>query len=107
MLKKSIPVLGLIAVLTAVFFLLGYRRDLSGTLSSETEGKAVFRQVCAQCHGRGGEGMINLGPPLRGRNLPVPHIKRLIQHGGQRMPPLRFVRGEALENVARYVSEFK
>jgi mono/diheme cytochrome c family protein len=84
-----------------------------GAMSSVPEGLAsmdspvLFRRVCAQCHGKNGEGVRSLTPPLRGRGLPVGHIKSHIQNGGQKMPPLPFIRGKALDRLAEYVSGLK
>lgn len=68
------------------------------------EGAVIFAQTCAACHGERGEGRRELGNPLRGRALPLAYIKEVIRRGRNRMPALPHIRGEALENVARYVN---
>lgn len=84
-----------------------------GMMSGPPEGltsmdsPALFRQVCAQCHGRNGVGVKNLTLPLRGRRLPIGYIKSQIQKGGQKMPALPFIHGDALDRLARYVSSLK
>ncbi len=105
--SKIIPILILAAGAALVIFLFTYRPDLSGSISDMADGETVFREICAQCHGAKGEGRVNLTPPIRGRNLSPERIKALVQKGGQKMPALPFIKGEALENVARYVSEMK
>jgi mono/diheme cytochrome c family protein len=83
------------------------------TVSSPPEGHAskdssdLFRQVCAQCHGKNGEGVASLTPPLRRRGLPIEYIKSKIQKGGQKMPALPFIQGDALDRLAKYVSGLK
>ena len=107
MLKKAILILIFVCVAAGLVFIMSYRRDFSGTSSGTTDGAAIFRETCAQCHGFKGEGRVNLTPPLRGRNIPVGRVKAIVQGGGQKMPPLLFIKGEALENVARFVSGMK
>ena len=107
MFKKALPFLGLAAVLALVAFLLSYQSDLSGTYSGTTDGATVFRETCSQCHGFQGEGVVNITPPLRGREISVEEVKSIVRNGRLKMPPLSFIRGEALENVAKYVSGLK
>ena len=68
------------------------------------DGAAVYAQACAVCHGARGEGKGSLGNPLRGRALPLAYIKEVVKQGKNKMPALPHIRGEALENVARYVN---
>lgn len=78
----------------------------SGFTSPEMNGASpqkVFSQVCAQCHGPGGEGRGMTGPPLRGRGLPPAHTKNVIQNGRNRMPPQPWIKGALLDALARYV----
>ncbi len=107
MLKKSILILIIVCVAAGFVFIMSYRRDLSGMSSGTTDGAAIFQEVCAQCHGFKGEGRVNLTPPIRGRNIPIERVKAIVQGGGQKMPPLPFIKGEALENVARFVAGMK
>jgi len=88
-------------------FMLAHRPAVQGPAPAPGPGAAVFREACASCHGPQGEGMAGLAPPMRGRNLSVAEVKEIVQKGRGRMPPLPGVRGEALENVARFVSEMR
>ena len=100
---------GLFAV-ALVAVLLTYRQGLVPALSGEglqTEAPALFEQVCAQCHGKRGVGIVNITPPLRGRGLSPGRVKAQIQRGGEKMPALPFIQGEALERLAGYVSGLK
>jgi mono/diheme cytochrome c family protein len=94
----------LLAVL--VFFGGGPQSGGSGAFAS-MDGAAIFGQSCAQCHGKVGEGVPNLTPPIRGKNLPAARIKAQIQKGGQKMPAMPFIRGAALERVVKHVSGLK
>ena len=88
-----------------VVFLLIFRNpEQKEALLTTGEGAAIFAQTCAACHGERGEGRRELGNPLRGRALPPAYIKEVIRRGRNRMPALPHIRGEALENVARYVN---
>ena len=100
---------GLFAV-ALVAVLLTYRQGLAPAPSDEglpADAPALFEQVCVQCHGKRGEGIVNITPPLRGRGLPPGRVKAQIQRGGEKMPALPFIQGEALERLAGYVSGLK
>ena len=87
--------------------LLAHRPAVMESVPASTQGAAVFRETCAPCHGPQGEGMAGLTPPIRGRKLRVDEIKETVQKGRGRMPALPGIRGETLENVARFVSEMR
>ncbi len=72
-----------------------------------TEAPELYQQACAQCHGKRGEGVVNVTPTLRGRGLPPERIKAQIQKGSVKMPAFPFIQGETLERLARYVSGLK
>jgi mono/diheme cytochrome c family protein len=107
LLKKSILILIFVCVAAGFVFIMSYRRDFSVGVPATTDGAKLFQEVCAQCHGFKGEGRVNLTPPVRGRNIPIERIKTIVRGGGQKMPPLPFIKGEALENVARFVAGMK
>ncbi len=107
MLKKSILILIFVCVAAGLVFIMSYRRDFSVGVSDTTDGAKLFQEVCAQCHGFEGEGRVNLTPPLRGRNIPIERVRAIVQGGGQKMPPLPLIKGEALEIVARFVAGMK
>ena len=73
-------------------------------LLTSGDGLAIYSQACAACHGERGEGRRELGNPLRGRALPPAYIKEVVRRGRNRMPALPHIRGEALENVAKFVN---
>ena len=87
-----------------VFMLLFQNPAQEEALLTTGDGLAIYSQTCAACHGERGEGRRELGNPLRGRALPVAYVKEIIRRGKNRMPALPHIRGEALENVARYVN---
>lgn len=87
-----------------VFLFIFQNPEQEETLLTTGEGDAVFAQTCAACHGERGEGRRELGNPLRGRALPPAYIKEVVKQGKNKMPALPRIRGEALENVARYVN---
>ena len=88
-----------------VFLLMFQNPRQEETLITTGEGAAIFAQACAVCHGARGEGKGGLGNPLRGRALPLAHIKEVVRRGKNKMPALPHIQGEALDNVARYVNE--
>lgn len=60
-----------------------FRSDLV-PIDSRTMGMSIFRSTCATCHGMDGEGMVNVGPPLRGSQYlsgPSEKLAMIILHG--------------------------
>jgi len=96
-------------VLLIAFLLIKSQGGLSGDPGAfaSMDGPAIFGRSCARCHGKLGEGIPNLTPPLRGRNIPLAHIKKQIQKGSLKMPALPFIRGKALDRLARHVAGLK
>ena len=90
-----------------VAFLLLYRNTVLDTRPTSTVGAEVYAQACMQCHGPGGKGRQGFIPPLRGRSLPVNLVKFIVRNGRNRMPAQPYIRGEALENLARFVNALK
>lgn len=68
-----------------------------------TEGRLVFEQACAKCHGPRGEGKSGR-PRLRGRGLAPEVVRGMVVRGKRAMPRFPNIREEALSNLARYVS---
>lgn len=64
----------------------------------------VYRQYCSPCHGPEGGGT-NVGPRLRGRNLDVDYVRKMILSGTVKMPPIRNLHDPVLTNVAVFVKE--
>ncbi len=87
-----------------VFLLIYQNPQQEEAVVTTGDGAAVYAQTCAACHGERGEGRRELGNPLRGRALPPAYIKEVVKQGKNKMPALPRIRGEALENVARYVN---
>lgn len=54
----------------------------------ESRNRYVFRQRCAGCHGRDGEGVPEVGPEIRTRlaALDDTALRRRINQGGKQMP---------------------
>ncbi len=90
-----------------VFLLIFQNPPQEETILTTGDGAALFAQTCAACHGARGEGKGGLGNPLRGRALPPAYIKEVVRRGRNKMPALPYIRGEAIENVARYVNELR
>ncbi len=78
--------------------------DRTRPLSSE--GRTVFEEACARCHGPGGEGKGG-SPRLRGRGLGPAYVRKMVRGGYRAMPRFPNIRGEALLNIARYVGDLK
>ncbi len=90
-----------------VFLLMFQNPRQEEAILTTGDGAALYAQTCAACHGERGEGRRELGNPLRGRALPPAYIKEVVRRGRNRMPALPHIRGEALENVTRFVNELR
>jgi len=64
-----------------------------------TDGGSIYREACAPCH----EG--NAGHGLRGLDLQPQAVERRLRWGGRGMPAFPQIRGEARQNLVRYVTE--
>jgi len=63
------------------------------------DGVQVYDKVCSHCH------EANVGPVLKGRQLPVAYIERVVRHGNRAMPSFRpsEIDDAALADVARLI----
>ena len=64
---------------------------------SGTDGGSIYREACAPCHES------SPGRTLRGLDLSPETVERRISWGGRGMPAFPKIRGEARENLVRYV----
>lgn len=63
------------------------------------DGAQVYEKVCAHCH------EANVGPALKGRQLPQVYIERVVRHGNRAMPSFRpsEIDDTALAEVAQLI----
>lgn len=84
--------------------LLGFWLMAGAVHAAERSGRTIYRQECARCHGRNGEGVRGkYDDPLRG-HLDIPHLARLIEKTMPDDDPGSCQGPDALA-VARYVFE--
>ena len=64
-------------------------------------GENVYAKVCGHCHEK------NVGPQIKGRQLPTPYITAVVRNGFRAMPafPASFIDDNALQQVADYISK--
>ncbi|KAF0861767.1 cytochrome c [Pseudomonas sp. LD120] len=64
-------------------------------------GENVYAKVCGHCHEK------NVGPQIKGRQLPAPYITAIVRNGFRAMPafPASFIDDNALQQVADYISK--
>ncbi|BAL25219.1 cytochrome c [Azoarcus sp. KH32C] len=64
------------------------------------DGAHVYEKVCRYCHEAG------VGPVIRGRNLPVEYVQRVVRFGNRAMPAFRpsEIDDASLADVARLIS---
>jgi mono/diheme cytochrome c family protein len=70
------------------------------TLGDAVQGKVVYEQKCAPCHGTHAEGKV--GPRLAGASLTVEQARAQIDNGGGIMPA-KLVTGGAEADVLAYL----
>ncbi|MFK0090481.1 c-type cytochrome [Pseudomonas sp. NPDC090755] len=78
---------------------------LAGTAAADGDGvwkggENVYAKVCGHCH------EAQVGPALKGRQLPPPYINAIVRNGFRAMPafPASFIDDNALQQVAEYLS---
>jgi cytochrome c553 len=76
------------------------------TSPSSADGRIVYDEACARCHGPVGNGKGG-NPRLRGRDLARDLIRIRVQSGYRAMPRFPNIRGEALKNLAAHVAAMK
>lgn len=64
------------------------------------DGAEVYQKVCRYCH------EANVGPALKGRELPVEYVQRIVRMGNRAMPAFRpsEIDDARLAEVARLIS---
>jgi len=64
-------------------------------------GENVYAKTCGHCH----EGQV--GPQIKGRQLPAAYITAVVRNGFRAMPafPASFIDDHALQQVADYISQ--
>ncbi|SDH59774.1 c-type cytochrome [Pseudomonas panipatensis] len=79
---------------------------LAGTAFADGDGvwkggENVYEKVCGRCHEH------NIGPVLKGRQLPAPYITAVARNGLRAMPawPASFIDDKSLQQVADYISK--
>ena len=63
------------------------------------DGAEVYAKVCGYCHES------NVGPVIRGRDLPVAYIRTIVRNGHRAMPAFRpsEIDDESLAKLAEYI----
>lgn len=64
-------------------------------------GENVYAKVCGHCHDT------NIGPVLKGRQLPPQYISAIVRNGFRAMPafPASFIDDNALQQVGEYIRD--
>lgn len=106
--RKLILMLLIAVLIIAVFTVIleNRKNDKKIEIVSAGNGKELFLQNCAVCHGRDGEGTVQ-AKGLRRRQLDTAYVKRIIQTGNTVMPRFHFIHDPALSEIADYVHKMK
>ncbi|MCW2406911.1 mono/diheme cytochrome c family protein [Sphingobium sp. B1D7B] len=85
----------------AAFFFSGQPEAVANTGPRPPE--AIYDRTCGYCHGH------NVGPVIRGRNLPPEAIVYMVRHGQGAMPAFRptEISDVELANLAKWISTSK
>ncbi|SCX83326.1 cytochrome c [Nitrosospira sp. Nsp13] len=65
------------------------------------DGAEVYAKICGYCHES------NVGPVIRGRDLPAAYIRTIVRNGNRAMPSFRpsEIDDESLAKLAEYISK--
>ncbi|MFM9852043.1 MAG: c-type cytochrome [Sphingomonadaceae bacterium] len=80
-----------------------YAGQKLGEAQGERAPEVTYAKTCGYCHGR------NVGPVIRGRNLPAEAIVRQVRHGQNGMPAFRptEITNAELDALAKWISASK
>ncbi len=68
--------------------------------------RAVYLQQCAACHGRGGEGVPNVAPALKGAAMSEQKAAKVIAGGGDGMPAFKGkLTQKQIADLARFIRQ--
>ena len=87
----------------SVLIVLSLHAGVDPYTPSTDDPAVIFQEACARCHGEGGIGGEQEGPRLAGHAVEPGEVKEQLREGKGRMPSFPNIRGQALENLARYV----
>ncbi|QHD69526.1 cytochrome c [Sphingobium yanoikuyae] len=79
------------------------QKPVLNSASGSATGQMTFDRVCGRCH------TTNVGPEIRGRQLPADYIKMVVRHGNAAMPAFTQAQldDKALDSVAQLVAASK
>ncbi len=87
-----------------VYFTQGIPVPVDTYKSGSRDGRTIYLEACAKCHGLTGEGTA-LAPTLKARNVNPNRIRERIQAGTGRMPKFPNIEGEALERLIKFTNK--
>ena len=81
------------------------RSPVAATPQQLTMGRDLYKQLCAACHGAGGEGSAQSGAPALKRIGSLEDIRTVVERGSAAMPAMSAVLSpEQIDAVSRYVA---
>ncbi|SDW92471.1 c-type cytochrome [Nitrosomonas communis] len=65
------------------------------------DGAEIYAKICAYCH------EVQVGPPIRNRELPISYIRTIVRNGNRAMPAFRSseIDDESLTKLADFISK--
>ncbi len=103
-LTKWVPFMALMATIAGSSLFLFFGGG-NGYYKPATDDPAViYRQACMECHGKRGEGNGVLYPAFD-KYMDEEDVLREIREGNWRMPAFRYIRGDTLLILARYIAD--
>lgn len=68
------------------------------------DGAEIYAKVCGYCHES--QAGAQVGPKIRGRELPPAYIRNVVRNGNRAMPPFRSseIDDDSLAKLAEYIS---
>ncbi len=103
--KRWLPFIGLllIAAFAVAYMMLGQGDSIYVPTTDKAD--ILYREACAGCHGRQGEGKHLFYPALAKEDMEEKDIRHIIQTGALMMPAFRNIKGDTLNALVQYVGK--
>lgn len=112
--KKGLAVFSLVLIIVAFLFaevnMMTKSKSVTSTTTASTDGKMIFKEKCAICHGMNGNLMLNKASDLSVTQLDENGIESTIKNGRiavGKMPKFENLSDEQIKAVIGYVQSLK
>jgi mono/diheme cytochrome c family protein len=99
-----------IILITAVFLLVNYlifTAKVNDYTPTTSDPAVIYREVCVECHGKGGEGEGFLYPDLAKELIDEKEVIEIVRNGALFMPAFPNIQDSTLRKLSDYVANKK